>query len=218
MAIDINNILSNTLIGWLDFFNNTIPVEYRPYLNLGIFIVLITLYSIFVWNFSRFIGKRDLLELNLSQYNKYNHPLATKLFAALLFILEYIIILPIVVFFWFVVVALILLVLAKEHNIENILLISAVIIGAIRISAYYKEDLSKDLAKLFPFTILAVALLTPGFFDLKDTLSKLASIPDLFSNILFYLLMIAILEFILRIVYLIMPPIEEEEESFSSKD
>jgi len=216
MAIDINNILNNTIIGWFDFFNNTIPTEYKPYLNLGIFLVLITLYAIFVWNFYRFIGKRDLLELDLSQYNKSGHPVTIKLFAILLFILEYIIILPIVVFFWFVVVALILLVLAKDHTIENILLISAVIIGAIRISAYYKEDLSRDLAKLFPFTILAVALLTPGFFDLKDTLLKLASIPDLFSHILFYLLMIAILEFILRIIYLIMPPIGEEGESFSS--
>jgi len=154
-----------------------------------------------------------LLELNLNQYNNSEHPFLKKFFEVLLFIAEYIIILPVVVFFWFFVISIILLLLAKEHSISNILLISATMVGAIRISAYYNEDLSKDLAKLFPLTVLAVAFLTPNFFDLNDTISKISEIPNLFTNIIFYLIAIVILEFVLRIFFLIIPNQDEEEGS-----
>ena len=213
MAGAINNITSETLNNSLNSISSLFPEPYKSYLVLGIFILLISIYSIFVWKFYRFLAKRDLLELNLNQYNNSDHPFLKKFFEVLLFIAEYIIILPVVVFFWFFVISIILLLLAKEHSISNILLISATMVGAVRISAYYNEDLSKDLAKLFPLTILAVAFLTPNFFDLNDTISKISEIPNLFTNTIFYLISIVILEFILRIFFLIIPNNDEEEGS-----
>ena len=213
MAGAINNITNEALNNSLNSISSLFPEPYKSYLILGIFILLISIYSIFVWKFYRFLAKRDLLELNLNQYNNSDHPFLKKFFEVLLFIAEYIIILPVVVFFWFFVISIILLLLAKEHSISNILLISATMVGAIRISAYYNEDLSKDLAKLFPLTVLAVAFLTPNFFDLNDTISKISEIPNLFTNIIFYLISIVILEFILRIFFLIIPNNDEEEGS-----
>ena len=213
MAGAINNITSETLNNSLNSISSLFPEPYKSYLVLGIFILLISIYSIFVWKFYRFLAKRDLLELNLNQYNNSEHPFLKKFFEVLLFIAEYIIILPVVVFFWFFVISIILLLLAKEHSISNILLISATMVGAIRISAYYNEDLSKDLAKLFPLTVLAVAFLTPNFFDLNNTISKISEIPNLFTNIIFYLIAIVILEFVLRIFFLIIPNQDEEEGS-----
>ena len=213
MAGAINNITNEALNNSLNSISSLFPEPYKSYLVLGIFILLISIYSIFVWKFYRFLAKRDLLELNLNQYNNSDHPFLKKFFEVLLFIAEYIIILPVVVFFWFFVISIILLLLAKEHSISNILLISATMVGAVRISAYYNEDLSKDLAKLFPLTVLAVAFLTPNFFDLNDTISKISEIPNLFTNIIFYLISIVILEFILRIFFLIIPNNDEEEGS-----
>ena len=213
MAGAINNITNEALNNSLNSISSLFPEPYKSYLVLGIFILLISIYSIFVWKFYRFLAKRDLLELNLNQYNNSDHPFLKKFFEVLLFIAEYIIILPVVVFFWFFVISIILLLLAKEHSISNILLISATMVGAVRISAYYNEDLSKDLAKLFPLTILAVAFLTPNFFDLNDTISKISEIPNLFTNIIFYLIAIVILEFVLRIFFLIIPNQDEEEGS-----
>ena len=213
MAGAINNITNEALNNSLNSISSLFPEPYKSYLVLGIFILLISIYSIFVWKFYRFLAKRDLLELNLNQYNNSDHPFLKKFFEVLLFIAEYIIILPVVVFFWFFVISIILLLLAKEHSISNILLISATMVGAVRISAYYNEDLSKDLAKLFPLTVLAVAFLTPNFFDLNDTISKISEIPNLFTNIIFYLIAIVILEFVLRIFFLIIPNQDEEEGS-----
>tara|TARA_Y100000034_G_C6865103_1_gene394193 strand:+ start:32 stop:676 length:645 start_codon:yes stop_codon:yes gene_type:complete len=208
MVETIDNFVSRGIGSVFDFFNR-IPEEYRVYLTLGIFIVLVTLYAIFVWKFYRFLGKRDLLELNLNRYNRTEHAFTSKFFAVVLFFVEYIIILPIVVFFWFIVIALMLLVLAEEQTIGDILLKSAVIVGVVRIASYYKEDLARDLAKVFPFTILVFALLTPQSLDLQAMFLKLSLVPGLLSNVLIYLLVIASLEFILRVVYLIMPPTEE---------
>ncbi|MEM3067668.1 MAG: hypothetical protein QXX91_03350 [Thermoplasmata archaeon] len=214
MVEEIKDIVSEageTLNKSLYSINDLVPEPYKTYIILGIFIILISIYSIFVWKFYRFLAKRDLLELNLAQYNKYEYPFLKRFFAVLLFILEYLIILPVVVFFWFFVISIILAVLAKEHNISNILIISATLVGAIRITAYYSEDLSKDLAKLFPFTVLLVAILTPNFFDIDTLINKISEIPNLLNNILFYLIAIMILEFALRIFFLIMPELDEEE-------
>ena len=123
MAGAINNITNEALNNSLNSISSLFPEPYKSYLILGIFILLISIYSIFVWKFYRFLAKRDLLELNLNQYNNSDHPFLKKFFEVLLFIAEYIIILPVVVFFWFFVISIILLLLAKEHSISNILLI-----------------------------------------------------------------------------------------------
>ena len=181
----ITETLSENLSLIFQSISNSIPTFYRPYLTLAIFIILVSLYSISVWKFYRFLAKRDLLELNLGKYNRYQAGFFKKFFAVAFFIAEYIVILPIVVFFWFSVVAMILLFLAKDHTIQNILLIAGVLVGSVRVAAYYSEDLSKDIAKLFPFTILAVAVTTPGFLDLSDTILKIAQLKGLFANVLF---------------------------------
>ncbi|MEK6860834.1 MAG: hypothetical protein AABY07_02580 [Nanoarchaeota archaeon] len=215
MVEEINNIISYSISKIASFFNSIIPDEYKGYLNLGLLIILLTIYSIFIWKFYRFIGRRDLLELNLSQYNRSEHPSISKFFAILFFILEYIIILPIVVFFWFIVMTLILLILAEKQSIETILLVSTLSVVIIRITSYYEEDLSKEIAKLFPFTMLLVSLLTPEFLNINDILSKASNIPSLIPNVIFYLLVIIFLEFTLRMFYLITSYREEEKNPFS---
>ena len=68
-----------TITGWIsgliNGFNNAVPTAYKPFATLGVFTVLIAIYAIFVWKFYRFLAKRDILGLNLRQYNRSNHPL-----------------------------------------------------------------------------------------------------------------------------------------------
>jgi len=205
MSEFIGDIVNGTFGGVVSYFQGVIPQQYQVYFTFSIFTIFITLYALFTWNFYRFLAKRDLLELNLSRYNQSEHSFIQKFLEVILYVVEYIIILPIVVFFWFFVMAIILLFLAKDHSIGSIALISACIVGAVRITAYYSEDLSKDLSKMFPFTILAIALVTPGFFDIDGMLGKISQIDTLFFDILIYLIVIIGLEFILRMLQLIAP-------------
>jgi len=162
--------------------------------------ITIALVALFIFNFYRSISRKNLLELNLKKYNRYEHPSLTKLFAVLFYLLEYIVITPFLIILWFSALAIILLLIAGEQTIAYILLITAAMIGATRILSYVHEQLAQDLAKLFPFITLSVFLLTPSEFDFSHVLGKLAEVPYLLSHIYSYLLVVIVIEVVLRLV------------------
>lgn len=177
---------------------NSLPQQYAAIINLFIFTLLIVIYTMFIWKFYRFLARKDIIKLDLKKYNKLEHPGWRKFLAAVLYFIEYIIVLPFIVFFWFAMLAVFLILLSKQQSAETIILISAAIVASVRITSYYKEDLSRDLAKLFPFTILAVFLLSPEFFSFELLVSQFSKIPSLLNNILYYLIFIIGIEMILR--------------------
>jgi len=181
----------------------SLPDNLRIIPPLISFSILIALYALFVWVFYRSLAKRDLLKLNLKKYNKFEMAGIIKLFAVFFYIIEYVIIIPIVITLWFAGLSILLVILAKEQPVNTVLLISAAIIGATRITAYFKEDLSKDLAKMFPFTLLGVVILTPGFFDFSTTVARFSEIPSLFTNIISFAVFIIVFELVLRSFYLV---------------
>jgi len=172
--------------------------EVNLILTLAFFTTVIVIYSIFVFYFYRFLAKKNIIELNLNQYNQYNNPAITKIFAFVFYIIEYIILLPVLTFFWFSVLAILILLLSKGIEVATILLISTALVAAVRVTSYVNEDLSKDLAKMLPFTLLAIAITTAGFFNINALLLRISEIPSLFSNIPYYLLFIVTIEFIMR--------------------
>jgi len=197
----INEIINNTLSGIYTAFAEQIPVNYKPYMVLAFYILIITIYAIFIWKFYKFLARRDILNLNLSQYNRTEHPFWNKFLASALFLVEYVILLPVIVFFWFSILAVFLLLLSKSQGVAQILVISAAIVAATRMTAYYSEDLSKDLAKLFPFTVLAIFLLEPDFFSIEKMIMRFSEVPSLLGNIFVYLIFILVLEVIMRALF-----------------
>jgi len=197
-------IISTIVNGFVDAYTSivsSLPDSYGPVINIFLYTILIVGYSIFVFQFYRFLARKNIIKINLNQYNRSEHPLFKKLFAMLFFFLEYIVILPILAFFWFAVLAFILMLLSENQPLSQILLVSAAVVGAIRVTSYFKEDLSRDLAKMFPFTVLAIFLLSPDFLEFTPIVDKLSEIPAFFSHIVTYLVFIVILEIIIRIFY-----------------
>ena len=101
------------------------------------------------------------------------------------------------VFFWFAVFGLFMIIFTNLE-IDFILLVSAIIVAAIRITSYYKENIAKEVAKLLPLTLLTISLLAPGFFEFERILNNINLVPGFFSQILNYLGFLIILEIILR--------------------
>tara|TARA_Y100000310_G_C20458598_1_gene704242 strand:- start:70 stop:729 length:660 start_codon:yes stop_codon:yes gene_type:complete len=188
------------ITGIFESIINSVPEQYRVLMNLGFYTVFISIYAVFIWKFYKFLASREILSLNLRQYNRSQHPGLEKLFAVLFFSLEYMIILPFLVLFWFAILSLFLLLLSDVAPAQ-VLLISAAIIASTRITAYIGEDLAKDLAKMFPFAVLAIFLLKPEFFNTLNFINKIGQIPELFSNIVFFIIFIFGVEFILRGIY-----------------
>lgn len=180
--------------------------------TLLFFTAIIALYSILVYYFYRLLARKNILELNLSQYNRYEHPVAVKIFAVLFYIMEYLILLPIFTFFWFTILSILTLIIAKDIALTNILIISASLVSAVRITAHIKESLSRELAKLIPFTLLAIAITTEGFFEVAPLIARTLEIPALLNQIPVYLIFIISVETVMRFIDLIKTFFEDKEE------
>ncbi len=66
---------------------------------LVIFIFGMVIYSVFIFNFYRFLAKIDVFDLNLSKHNTTEPSVLSNVFAILLYGLEYLILLPAFIFF-----------------------------------------------------------------------------------------------------------------------
>ncbi len=215
--VEVEN-LGTELMGFYQDFISSLPPIAGNFFNFLILVLLVVVYCIFIWKFYKFIAKKNILGLDLNKYNKSENPLFTKLLAGALYFAEYIIILPFLIFFWFVVFTFFLMFLT-DLDISTLLIVSATIITAVRMTAYYKEDLSKDVAKLLPFTLLAVSILTPNFFNqiseglfVERIFTHFTELPNFFGNIAYYLLFIIIIEIILRFFDFIFSLFGLEEE------
>jgi len=137
-------------------FLGIMPGWMQTFVNLFLLVIVVFIYAVFVWKIHKLVAKKNIIELNLRQYNKSEHPFFTKLIAGVLYFAEYILIVPFLTFFWFAVFATFITLLTEDIPSATILLISAVTVGAIRMTAYYRENLSRELAKLLPLNLLAV--------------------------------------------------------------
>jgi len=176
----------------------SIPSNHKLLISLIFFTAIIVFYSVFTFYFYKFLARKNILNLNLSQYNKGKHDSVIGLFAILFYIVEYIIIMPIVTFFWFVVLAMFIMLISKEPA-ATILTLSAALVASVRVTSYVNEGLSKELAKLLPLILLGTFILQPDFFVISDFLSRLSDLPSLFSIIPYYLLFILIVELVMRL-------------------
>ncbi|MCR4327672.1 MAG: hypothetical protein NUV46_03775 [Nanoarchaeota archaeon] len=179
---------------------SSLPAWAQNFINLFLWSLLMVIYAIFVWKFYRWIAKKNLFELNLSKFNRSEHAVLAKLFGAVIYFVEYLIILPFMVFIWFGAFTIFLMLLTKDLELNIILFVAVAIVAAIRMTSYYKEELARDLAKTIPFTILAVAATQGLFFDSGQLLSNFVRIPEFLSDIWIYLIFIVAVEFILRVL------------------
>ena len=197
----IQTISSQIISGYNDFIS-FFPDYVGTFINFLILVLLVVVYTILIWKGYKFISKKNLLNLDLKKYNKFEYPLAARLIAGILYFTEYIIVLPILVFIAFFVLTFFLIILAQNQEISQIFIISAVIISAIRITSYYKEGIAQEIAKFLPMTLLAIAVLNPSSFSqtqyLTNIIIQLTQIPSFIGQAGYYLLLIIIIEIILR--------------------
>ena len=183
--------------------NDSLPTNVQRFVSFILIVFLVVLYSIFVWKFYSSISRKNMFELDLNQYNPSKNPYLEKTLAILIYTFEYLIIFPVLIFIWFAVFTVFLILLTDLIEIETLLLISATVITAIRLTSYYRKKLSEDLAKLIPFTLLAVSLLNPDFFSVERIITQFQEISLTSGSLFIYFIFILVLEIILRAVDLI---------------
>ena len=163
-------------------------------------IIAIAVYSGFVFMFYRILAKKDLLTLDLSKYADDFGGKVKKYLRSMLFVVQYIVVVPILIAFWTLVLAVILTLLSDSSDHSRNALIATSVVGAVRILAYWTEDLSRDVAKMLPFAVLGVYLVSSTSVQWSEFLELLESLPELAKSLFSSLVLLAILETLLRIV------------------
>ena len=163
--------------------------------------ISIAIYSVIIYHFYRYVARRDCFKSSKRKHSK------------TIGFLKYFFLFPFVVIIFFLGFSMMLLFLAKDIGPEIVLSTSFAIILAIRICSYYTEDLSKDVAKMLPFALLGVFLVSPSYFEIEDIGNKINQLPELVNVAFVYLIFLIIVEWILRILLnikrLILPKKEE---------
>jgi hypothetical protein len=155
-----------------------------------IFVIGMVIYAIFIFKFYRFLARRDIFSLK-KEGKKGLHPVV--------YVLGYIFLYPIFAFIWFIILSVLLAFLAREQAVHNVLLVSVALISAIRITAYYHEELSRDLAKMLPFALLGIMLVDITYFSFSTSVSIVRQMPALWNVMMYYLVFLIVIEFVLRI-------------------
>ena len=195
-------------------FISSLAFWQQNFINLFLLVFLVVLYAIFVWKLYRFIARKDVFPFNIERFHRENMRVYNKFISAIGYFIKNIIVFPLLIFFWYAIFLIFLMILTEDLPVSRILIISAIIIASIRATAYYRESLSKDLAKLLPLTLLAVFLIGSSIFNFGDILANLSQIPSFLREISIYYLFILALEAILRIIdiFFVTSGIEEEKE------
>lgn len=170
-------------------------------IGLVVYILFILTYSGFFWNFNKIISKKDFRINFIERYFDEKTEGFGRAMKWIFELVKYFIVLPIVILFWFMIFALFFLFLSKTSDVGNILLISAAMIISIRIIAFSQEDLSRNIAKIIPFTLLALFIISPSFSDLAGFLTKANLIKDLINSSQDFLILILLAEIVLRGFY-----------------
>jgi len=150
-------------------------------------IILIAIYSIAIWHFYRYIAKRDCFNINTIRHKKFFS------------FLKYFLIFPFVAFIFFLGFSLMILFITKDLEFVSILSTSFAVVIAIRLTAYYSEDLSKDVAKMLPFALLGLFIADPSYFSYVEISTKISSLPEFLNLCIQFIILIVFVEWILRI-------------------
>lgn len=208
-----------------DYFNElfqNVLAESSIYDLIG-FSIGMVMYGIFVYHFYKFLSKRDIFSFNIGEklskakfkstgQKKSVAPRAAAFIATKLFVF------PFVIFLWFIGYSSFMFMLVQNLPSSTIFLVASGLIIAIRISAYYNEDLSKDIAKLVPFTLLGIFLLNPQFYSFSETLERLLEIPSFIIQIASFMILAMIVEITLSVLYLIKMKFFHKEHDYHTDE
>lgn len=150
-------------------------------------IIMIAIYSVVIYHFYRYIARRDCFKPSEKKYSK-----------AIGF-LKYTFLFPFVAMLFFIGFSVILIFLTDSYEISQILYTAFALVMAIRITSYYTEDLSKDVAKMLPFAILGVFLIDSSYFSIETVTARINTLPDYINEIIQFLILIILVEWILRV-------------------
>jgi hypothetical protein len=192
LNLGVNESLNSTINAHISFNISEIFSMLKP---LALITAIIFLYGFLIFKFYKYLARRDLVKLKLDS----NSHISLRIF---LYILNQIVVVPALIFFWFLVMACVLLFMSNS-SAAYIMLVSMATIAAIRITSYYRQDLSEELAKLLPLTLFVIFIIEIEFTSLLGKIEVVRDMLGMLDKLVFYLLFAVLIELILRVQQII---------------
>lgn len=170
---------------------------------LALIIGGITVYGVFVFNFYRFLARKDIFTLNLQKHNQAKRPALRKTISVIFYTFKCLMLYPVFVFFWFFVMAVLLYLLSRNQSIEVVMLVAMGVVGAIRVCSYYKEALATDISKILPFALLGIMLIDNSIIrvvESTENVTQAALQYETVVSLIYYLAFVVSLELLLRMI------------------
>ncbi len=171
---------------------------YEALMPLTLVMLGIAAYGIFVFNFYRFVARKDIVTLDLQKHNQARRRALRKSISVVFYIFKFLMLYPVFVFFWFCVMAGLLYLLSRNHTTETVMLVAMGVVGAIRICSYYKEALATDIAKILPFALLGFMLIDSSLIRIVESTESVWEAALLWETVIYYLVVVVVIEFLLR--------------------
>lgn len=167
-------------------------------------VAAIVVYLVFIFEFYRFVARRDIFKLRFRRYARgvvgRSLEEVGNAVRLVLYVVEYLVVYPLLTISWYVFYLLLMVLLAPETDIALLLVTAMAVVTAIRVTAYYSENLSQDLAKMLPLAILGGLILEGApALPAEIPVDVLVAVATQWHTILYYLLFLVLLEFVLRL-------------------
>ena len=164
-----------------------------------LFTVGVAIYAILIFNLYRFMSRRNVFNLDFSKYEESRHPFLGRTLHLIFYVAKYLLIFPLFAFFWFGVLVVMVALLSRTKEVEDLLLIAMAVLTSVRVTSYYTEELSRDIAKMLPFALLGIFLIDLRYFDLSASTELLNRVGDKWESIFYYWVFVVLLELVLRV-------------------
>lgn len=165
--------------------------------QFGLIVLGLTVYCVFVFSFYRRVSRTLIFEFK---------PVGEKKgFRAFLvhasYVAKYLFLGPLYLFVWASLLALLIFLMADSLAVLQCLYVSLGLLATIRITSYYNQDLSVDVAKIMPFSLLAVVLIDINKIRFDIFIEKLKEVPTIWQTAVMMFAVIVFLELLLRMYH-----------------
>ena len=186
-------------MGWTDEVYEITSSQVDEMAKTAVIIIGIVVYSGLVFRFYRLLARRTMISIDTTTDKKGLTGWISRQNKRLIFIILYVLLTPTLIGFWALVLSAILVVLNGGQELSSVAELAVAVVGAIRITSYFSENLAQDLSKMLPFAVLGV-FLADGSLDLSGLELLREEGTDLVITFLTLVISLSILETVLRIV------------------
>lgn len=136
-----------------------------------VFAVVLGIYATAVFYLCRFMSKKDIIRFRYTVLRRLTSRsiVLTGLLTAWIFVFRYGVIFPVVAYGWFGTLTVMVAFMYNSKEPAQLILISMSVVTAVRVTAYFSEDLSRDIARILPFALLGLFIANFGEFELRVT-------------------------------------------------